>query len=75
MSGLTFLGLRPSGTTAMVDLGVHPTVISERLGHPDPRTSLVHYTRRSRAADAQASKRLEEHLIAAVYRRGTVTPR
>ena len=45
LPGLTFHGLRHSAAGLMIELGAHPRVIQQRLGHASGRTTIDAYGR------------------------------
>jgi integrase len=55
---LHFHDLRKLSAALMVDAGIHPKVIQERLGHADPRITMKVYAKRTEKADADAAQRL-----------------
>lgn len=59
---LTFHGLRRGQATLLVAMGVHPKVVSERLGHATVAMTLDVYAGVTRASDVAAASLLEEAL-------------
>lgn len=58
-SGLTFHGLRHVAASLMVEAGVHPRVIQQRLGHATARLSMELYAHVPDAADRQVAADLD----------------
>jgi integrase len=59
---LTFHGLRRGQATLLVAMGVHPKVVSERLGHATVAMTMDVYAGVARASDQAAAALLEEAL-------------
>jgi integrase len=59
---VTFHGLRRAQATLLVAMGVHPKVVSERLGHATVAMSMDIYAGVARASDQAAAALLEEAL-------------
>lgn len=59
---VTFHGLRHAQATLLVTMGVHPKVVSERLGHATVAMTMDVYAGVSRASDVAAAALLEEAL-------------
>ena len=58
LNGLTFHGLRHSAATQWVKEGIDPKTVQHRLGHSDPRITLMLYAKASNDADAAAADAL-----------------
>lgn len=59
-------GLRHTMATLMLAAGEHPKVVSERLGHSNPSFTLTVYSHVMPGMHEDASRRLEESLVADV---------
>jgi len=59
-------GLRHTMATLMLAAGEHPKVVSERLGHSNPSFTLTVYSHVMPGMHEDASRRLEESLVAHV---------
>lgn len=59
---VTFHGLRRAQATLLVSMGVHPKVVSERLGHATVAMTMDVYAGVNRASDVAAAAKLEEAL-------------
>lgn len=57
---VTFHGLRHVAASLMVEAGVHPRVIQQRLGHATARLSMELYAHVPEAADRDVAQKLEE---------------
>lgn len=55
--------LRHTAATSLINLGVHPKIISERLGHSDIKTTMNIYGHALRQADETASTKLDDALF------------
>jgi len=55
--------LRHTAATSLINLGVHPKIISERLGHADIKTTMNIYGHALKQADEIASTKLDDALF------------
>ncbi len=55
--------LRHTAATTLINLGVHPKLISERLGHSDIKTTMNIYGHALQQADEIASSKLDEAIF------------
>ena len=68
---VTFHGLRHVAASLMVEAGVHPRVIQQRLGHATARLSMELYSHVPDAADKDVARLLDEAAGATLARRPT----
>ena len=61
LQGLTFHSLRHSAAATMIQLGAHPKVIQDRLGHEDVRTTLDTYGHVFEQVDTELNGFLDSH--------------
>jgi integrase len=59
---VTFHGLRAAQASLLVAMGVHPKVVSDRLGHATVAMTMNVYAGVTRASDVEAAAKLEEAL-------------
>ena len=62
LDGLTLQGLRHSNASILLDLGVHPEIVWDRLGHPGISVSMDTYSQILPGVQELAADRLEERL-------------
>lgn len=61
-SRITFHDLRHTHATLLLQMGIHPKVVAERLGHTGIRTTLDTYSHVLPSLQAEAAKALDELL-------------
>ena len=57
--------MRHSSATALIEAGVSPKVVQERLGHSDVATTLSIYTHVTKAMDRQAAEKIDQMFASA----------
>lgn len=57
---IRFHDLRHTAATLLINQGLHPKIISERLGHADIKTTMNIYGHYLREADQEAANKLDE---------------
>ena len=62
---IKFHGLRHSNATALIQAGVSPKVVQQRLGHADVNITLNTYTHVTKAMDQDAASKLDDIVFAA----------